>query len=89
MIRAQIDKGTYEPKKEVKYPYIATTRGGKVVLVLREDLENDDVSEGVILRQGSDALSVGNIAHFDDDNLTPLAEGESLVITNTWEIADG
>jgi len=86
MFLAEIDQGEFTPEKTVQMPYLATTRGGKLVLVLREDPEQDDVYEALILRQGMDALTAGTSSYFDGGLLTPLEEGQSVQLTNVWEI---
>ena len=89
MFLAEIDQGEHKPDKKLELPYLAMTRGGKLVLVLRPDHDQDDVYECIVLRAGSDALKVGDAFCFDGDNLTPLVEGKSVTLTNTWEIING
>ena len=88
MIRVEIDKGEYRPKKQPKLPYLATTNGGKVVLAIGVDEDDDDVLECVVLRPAADRLQAGDLHSFDRDSLIPLKEDETLVLTNTWEIVN-
>lgn len=89
MFNTEIDRKPYEPERVVQYPYIATTRGGKVVIVLRESDDDENICECLIIREGLDALTAGDMHTLDKENLVALAEGESVSLYNIWETANG
>ncbi|AAM28380.1 hypothetical protein [Vibrio phage VpV262] len=88
MIRVEIDQGTYEPRKEVKCPYLATTDMGRVVLVI-EHVSTTDAKVVVLKSYEDGAKEVGRFtSEFNRNALHPFEEGQSLVFTNEWEIVN-
>jgi len=85
----QHDRIPYEPKKELKLPYWAITDAGRVVLITAI---NGRAARATVIQQkdSEDGYEVGDVMpQLALGAVMPLAEGESLIITNTWEIADG
>lgn len=89
MIRAEIDKGPYEPKKVVKFPYLGVTQLGTLLLVQGDDPDEPDMVIGIVLRSNHGRTeSAGYEASFSSNRITPLEEGKSVTLSNTWELAD-
>lgn len=88
MIRVEIDKGAYEPKKEVKYPYVGKHPNSGTVMLILDPHTGVKLVKGVGATAGSAAVGtvLTTVPTFEYE---PLAEGESLTITNAWEIANG
>ncbi|MFG1501680.1 hypothetical protein ABMA70_15850 [Halobacteriovorax sp. XZX-3] len=83
MIRAEIDKGTYEPKRICDYPRIGVHRHTRLVILFTR------AGTGTVLHSGSTQHEVGTAKEdWLEDNFQVLEEGQSLTLTNTWEIAN-
>lgn len=89
MFLAEIDQGDFVPEKEVKIPYIAVSQLGKLLLVYKRDVGDYDEVWCLVLKGGGDRLPIGQLHRFTEGTLTPLAEGKSVTLSNTWEIANG
>lgn len=86
MIRTEVDKGEYVPKKEVKYPKLMVSNMGAVVLFI-------EYGRGTVLREGngwgSDCTKVGKVSNnFAMSEFRNLEEGEQVILTNTLEVVD-
>ena len=91
MFLIQHDKKSYEPKKELTVPYWAETYMGRIVIVTEHDPDGSTVKAVVIKQKDpKDHYSVGDtMPRLALASVTPVAEGEHLVLSNTWEIANG
>lgn len=84
MINTIHDKPPFEPEKTVAYPFIGgCAKSGLVVLFTRRHC-------GTVLQLGTTTnYKLGEVStNWDMGAFTALPEGESITLSNKWEIAD-